>query len=212
MELYTRRQLVLLLGLLGAALAGLGVAHWRARHPDLADRLEQWDRTAARADRPAAERPMANADDEAGGDLDTADPARRAREHGSPRGPAGDAAAGVPAPAGARRLEPAPTGRDAARAARRHPDRAAPREGPRHRPVKLPSAPSGEPPPGPLDLNHARADELARLPGVGPALAARIIAAREVTGRFGSVDDLDRVPGLGRTKIERLRPLVVAGE
>ncbi len=211
MELYTRRQLVLLLGLLGAALAGLGVAHWRARHPDLADRLEQWDRAPARADRPAAGRP-ANADDGAGGDPDAADPARRAIEHGSPRGPAGDAVAGLPAPAGARRLEPAPTSHDASGAARRHPGRAAPRETPRHRPVKLPSAPSGEPPPGPLDLNHARADDLVRLPGVGPALAARIVAAREAIGRFASVDDLDRVPGLGRAKIERLRPLVVAGE
>ena len=96
MELYTRRQLLLLLGLLGAALAGLGVAHWRARHPDLVDRLEQWDRAPARADRPAAGRPMANAEEGAGGDPETADPARRATEHGSQRGPAGDAVAGRP--------------------------------------------------------------------------------------------------------------------
>lgn len=51
-----------------------------------------------------------------------------------------------------------------------------------------------------------------RLPGVGPALAARIVAAREAIGRFHSVDDLDRVRGLGRAKVERLRPLVVVGE
>ncbi len=59
----------------------------------------------------------------------------------------------------------------------------------------------------PLDLNHASADDLARLPGVGPALAARIVAARPAAG-FGSIDDLVRVKGLGRTRIERLRPLV----
>lgn len=61
-----------------------------------------------------------------------------------------------------------------------------------------------------LDLNRATADDLARLPGVGPALAARIVAARE-TGAFDSVDDLVRVRGLGRGRIERLRPHVTVG-
>jgi competence ComEA-like helix-hairpin-helix protein len=213
MELYTRRQLVLLLGLLGAALAGLGVAQWRARHPELVDRLEQWDR-AARADRPATGRARL-ADDDPGTARDLAEPRRRAigPDPGSREGSATGAVAD-PAASGAqaRRLKPASAGtRDVSRAAR-DPARPTPREGPRPRPVKLPSAPSGEPPPGPLDLNRAGPEELVRLPGVGPALAARIVAAREAAGRFASVDDLERVRGLGRAKIERLRPLVVAGE
>jgi competence protein ComEA len=45
-----------------------------------------------------------------------------------------------------------------------------------------------------------------RLPGVGPALAARIVAARP----FAEVDDLRRVRGLRTVLLERLRPLVVA--
>jgi competence ComEA-like helix-hairpin-helix protein len=63
----------------------------------------------------------------------------------------------------------------------------------------------------PLDLNRAAAGDLARLPGVGPALAARIVAARRA-GTFTSVDDLARVRGLGRGRIERLRPLVSVTE
>jgi len=58
----------------------------------------------------------------------------------------------------------------------------------------------------PVDLNLASAAELERLPGVSPALAARIVDARERDGPFGSVDDLRRVRGLRRTTLERLRP------
>jgi competence protein ComEA len=60
----------------------------------------------------------------------------------------------------------------------------------------------------PLDLNHATLADLMRLPGVGPVLARRILEAREGVGRFGAVDDLVGVRGLGRTKLERLRPFV----
>ena len=66
--------------------------------------------------------------------------------------------------------------------------------------------------PAPVDLNHAGAAELVGLPGVGPALAARIVAAREASGPFGAVDDLRRVRGLPRQTIERLRTLVRIAE
>ena len=66
--------------------------------------------------------------------------------------------------------------------------------------------------PAPVDLNHAGAAELVGLPGVGPALAARIVAAREASGPFGAVDDLRRVRGLPRQTIERLRALVRIAE
>jgi competence protein ComEA len=58
----------------------------------------------------------------------------------------------------------------------------------------------------PLDVNLASAAELERLPGVGPALAARIVEARARDGPFGSVDDLRRVRGVGGATLERLRP------
>jgi DNA uptake protein ComE-like DNA-binding protein len=63
------------------------------------------------------------------------------------------------------------------------------------------------PPAAPLDVNRATQPELARLPGVGPALAARIVAARP----FADVDELRRVKGVRRATLERLRPHVIAG-
>ena len=54
----------------------------------------------------------------------------------------------------------------------------------------------------PIDLNRASAAELASLDGIGPRLAARIVAARP----FASVDDLARVRGIGRKRVAALRP------
>lgn len=59
-----------------------------------------------------------------------------------------------------------------------------------------------------VDLNLADAASLEALPGVGPALAQRIISWREANGRFGSVDQLLEVPGIGPVKFEDLRGLV----
>jgi competence protein ComEA len=73
-------------------------------------------------------------------------------------------------------------------------------------------APSPEPDESRLDLNRATTDDLSRLPGVGPVLAARIVAARQAAGRFQAVDDLRGVGGLGRVKLERLRPLITVGD
>ncbi len=63
----------------------------------------------------------------------------------------------------------------------------------------------------PVDLNKATAEELQRLPGIGPALAARIIEARKTTP-FKSVDDLRRVPGIGPKTLDKLRQHVTVGE
>jgi competence protein ComEA len=59
-----------------------------------------------------------------------------------------------------------------------------------------------------VDLNSADEAALDTLPGIGPALAGRIIAWREENGRFASVDELDEVSGIGPTLLERLRDLV----
>lgn len=57
----------------------------------------------------------------------------------------------------------------------------------------------------PVDINTATAAELEALPGIGPALAAAIVDERQTGGPFGSVDDLDRVSGIGPAKIDGLR-------
>lgn len=57
-----------------------------------------------------------------------------------------------------------------------------------------------------IDLDQAGAEDLARLPRIGPALAARIVAYREEHGPFGSLEALDQVPGVGPTLLAALRP------
>lgn len=59
-----------------------------------------------------------------------------------------------------------------------------------------------------LDLNAATAAELEGLPGVGPALAGRIVAWRTAHRRFRSVAELDSVAGIGPALIARLTPRV----
>lgn len=56
-------------------------------------------------------------------------------------------------------------------------------------------------------INSASAGELQQLPGIGPALAKRIVETRS-GGRFNSADDLLRVPGIGKAKLAKLRDYV----
>jgi competence protein ComEA len=71
------------------------------------------------------------------------------------------------------------------------------------------SAAAGAPGGGPVSLSSATAADLEALDGVGPALAARIVAWRDSNGGFSSVDQLDEVPGIGPARMEALRPLLV---
>lgn len=60
----------------------------------------------------------------------------------------------------------------------------------------------------PIDLNTASEAQLQGLPGIGPALAKRIVEARPYT----TVDDLVRVRGIGPVFLERVRPSITVGE
>lgn len=57
-----------------------------------------------------------------------------------------------------------------------------------------------------IDLDVASAQELTRLPRIGPGLAKRIVADRGRRGPFGSLEALDRVSGIGPSLLEALGP------
>lgn len=54
----------------------------------------------------------------------------------------------------------------------------------------------------PVDVNAASVDEIASLPGIGPTIAARIVAGRP----YASIDELLDVEGIGPKRLEALRP------
>ena len=58
---------------------------------------------------------------------------------------------------------------------------------------------------GLLDLNRAQTHELEQITGIGPALAARIAAARAHNGGFGNLDELIEIPGIGPKTMQILR-------
>jgi len=60
--------------------------------------------------------------------------------------------------------------------------------------------------PSRIDLDRATARDLERLPGIGPALAARIVADRAEQGPFRSPEALLRVRGIGPRTLRRIRP------
>lgn len=61
---------------------------------------------------------------------------------------------------------------------------------------------------GRLDLNLADSTELVLLPGVGPALAGRILEARAQRGRFHDPKDLLEVRGIGEKTLAKLLPKI----
>ena len=60
----------------------------------------------------------------------------------------------------------------------------------------------------PIDVNSADVAQLIRIPGVGPVTAQSILAAR-ADRPFLSIDDLDRVRGIGPKTLDKIRPYVI---
>lgn len=58
---------------------------------------------------------------------------------------------------------------------------------------------------GLVNINTANATQLTQLPGIGPAIAQKIIDYRTANGPFTSVDDLTKVPGIGAAKLAQIK-------
>lgn len=59
-----------------------------------------------------------------------------------------------------------------------------------------------------VNLNTADEQELDKLPGIGPALAQRILSYRQEQGSFTAVEDLRKVSGIGEKKFLQIKDLV----
>ena len=59
-----------------------------------------------------------------------------------------------------------------------------------------------------LNINSATKEQLQTLPGIGPAIAERIVLYREQFGPFKSPDDLLKVKGIGAKKLEKIKPFL----
>ena len=64
-------------------------------------------------------------------------------------------------------------------------------------------------PTGLIDLNTATLEQLDTLPGIGPAIAQRIIDYREKVGKFTRIEDITEVSGIGEATFAKIKDLIV---
>ena len=63
----------------------------------------------------------------------------------------------------------------------------------------------------PVNINTASAAEFEELPGIGAAMAARIVEYRQKNGPFKKIEDLMNVRGLGEKNFLKLKPQLTLG-
>jgi competence protein ComEA len=63
----------------------------------------------------------------------------------------------------------------------------------------------------PIDLNQATSEDLDAIPGLGPALAQRIIDYRKAHGPFKKIEELREISGVGPQNLEKLKPYLGLG-
>jgi competence protein ComEA len=61
---------------------------------------------------------------------------------------------------------------------------------------------------GPININRATARQLDALDGVGPVIAQRIVDYRKLNGSFLTIDDLQKVSGIGAAKFAQIKAKV----
>ncbi len=64
---------------------------------------------------------------------------------------------------------------------------------------------------GKVNINSADENTLTMLPGIGPALAKRIVEYREANGDFLKITDLTNVKGIGDETVEKLKEYIITG-
>lgn len=62
-----------------------------------------------------------------------------------------------------------------------------------------------------VNINTATQSQLEAVKGLGPVKAKAIITHRETAGKFKSVDDLDKVKGIGKATVDKLRAELTTG-
>ena len=67
-------------------------------------------------------------------------------------------------------------------------------------------------PADPVNLNLATQEQLESLPGIGPARARAIIAYRDQSGPFASIDEITAVSGIGQGILNNLQGLITVDE
>lgn len=62
---------------------------------------------------------------------------------------------------------------------------------------------------GKVNINIASSEELQTIPGIGEKTAQKILDDRKLNGRYTSINDLERISGIGSAKVESMRDYVV---